>query len=102
MSIVIKVEANGEARTVRLEGALDLETADEAKQAIKRLLEQGHVSLILDLEDLRYIDSTGLGVLIGAFKKVQERKGTFVLHTNPRIQRILDETRLSRIFQVQQ
>ena len=86
---------------VHLEGALDMETADEVKQAVKGLMEQGHVRLHLHLEALKYIDSTGLGVLIGAYKKVREREGRLILSTNPRIQHILEETRLAKIFEIQ-
>jgi len=101
VSISIKTGVNGEARTVHFAGALDMETASEAKQAIKGLLDGGHYHLHLHLEELKYVDSTGLGVLIGAYKKVREHNGSFVLHTNPRLQRILDETRLSKIFEIQ-
>ena len=58
-----------------------------------------HVQRGADLEKVRYIDSTGLGVLIGGLKRVREHGGTVnLVCTNPQIKKIFDITGLVKIF----
>ena len=54
---------------------------------------------VVDLENVRYIDSTGLGVLIGGLKRVREHSGAVnLVCTNPQIKKIFDITGLVKIF----
>jgi len=54
---------------------------------------------VISLEKVRYIDSTGLGVLIGGLKRVREHGGSVnLVCTNPQIRKIFDITGLVKIF----
>ena len=56
---------------------------------------------MINLEKVRYIDRTGLGVLIGALKKVREHNGRILLVcTNPQIKKIFNITGLVKIFEI--
>ncbi len=86
-------------RVVDLNGEIDVYTSPKVKEAITELIDQGHYALIINLENVRYIDSTGLGVLIGGLKRVREHSGTVnLICTNPQIKKIFDITGLVKIF----
>ena len=100
MDIKVQVrEAQGETYVVDLNGEIDVYTSPKVKDAIGELIDKGHYNLVIDLEKVRYIDSTGLGVLIGGLKRVREHGGTVnLVCTNPQIKKIFDITGLVKIF----
>jgi anti-sigma B factor antagonist len=84
---------------VDLNGEIDVYTSPKVKEAISDLIDKGHYSIVINLENVRYIDSTGLGVLIGGLKRVREHSGTVhLVCTNPQIRKIFDITGLAKIF----
>jgi anti-sigma B factor antagonist len=92
-------ESDDDAYVVELSGEIDVYTSPKVKDAISELIDQGHYNLIINLEKVRYIDSTGLGVLIGGLKRVREHGGSVSLVcTNPQIKKIFDITGLVKIF----
>ena len=100
MDIKVQVrEADDDAYVVELGGEIDVYTSPKVKDAITELIDQGHYNLVINLEKVRYIDSTGLGVLIGGLKRVREHGGTVnLVCTNPQIKKIFDITGLVKIF----
>src|SRR5579859_6307596 len=88
-----------EATVVDLTGEIDVYTSPKVKETITDLIDKGHYNLVINLENVRYIDSTGLGVLIGGLKRVREHGGTVnLVCTNPQIKKIFDITGLVKIF----
>jgi anti-sigma B factor antagonist len=84
---------------VRCSGRLTIETAPRLKDEIKRLLPECRV-ITLDLTDLSYIDSAGLGVLVGAY--VSTRKADCqlrLINLNQRVKDLLGLARLTSIFE---
>ena len=77
---------------VRLKGELDHHTAEEFRDFVDRGLENNPVKhLILDLTHLSFMDSSGIGVLIGRFKKVNFRGGKVaVVNENKQVSRVLE------------
>ena len=100
MDIKVNVrESEGDAYVVDLSGEIDVYTSPKVKDATTELIDQGHYNLVINLEKVRYIDSTGLGVLIGSLKRVREHGGAVTLVcTNPQIKKIFDITGLVKIF----
>jgi len=89
----------GDTYVVDLNGEIDVYTSPKVKDAIGDLIDKGHYNLVINLEKVRYIDSTGLGVLIGGLKRVREHGGTVnLVCTNPQIKKIFDITGLVKIF----
>jgi len=89
------------AQAVEIQGEIDVYTSPRVKETVNELIEKGHYHLIINLEGVRYIDSTGLGVLIGALKKVREQSGRILLVcTNPQIKKIFNITGLVKIFEI--
>jgi len=84
---------------VDLNGEIDVYTSPKVKEAIMGLIDAGNYALVINLENVRYIDSTGLGVLIGGLKRVREHSGAVnLVCTNPQIKKIFDITGLVKIF----
>jgi anti-sigma B factor antagonist len=80
---------------------LDGSSAADARNTLDALLAGGHHRIVIDLGPLDFIDSSGLGFLVTAFRRVKEVGGRFCLcGVGPRIQTILDVTRLAEVLPV--
>src|SRR5437762_14336133 len=75
-----------------LGGEVDVYTSPRLKQEMVDLLNKGTVKLVIDLSSVEYLDSTGLGVLIGGLKRAREREGDLRL--------IRDHLRLLRLAEL--
>ncbi|MGH9059811.1 MAG: STAS domain-containing protein [Acidimicrobiales bacterium] len=82
---------------VALEGDLDTLSVPVLRQAIHSLYDAGHFGLTFDLTNLHFIDSSGIGALVEAWRKGQESGGR-VTATNPTtaVRRLMDVTGISR------
>ena len=69
-----KVEDNEKTKIVHLDGEIDMDVADKARQTILPLIEAGH-DVHLNLSKVTYMDSSGISVLIES-KKLSEKKNT--------------------------
>jgi len=86
---------------IQLGGEVDVYTSPRLKQEMVDLLNRGLVNLVVDLNAVEYLDSTGLGVLIGGLKRAREREGDLrLICDNMRILRIFEITGLTKIFDV--
>ena len=86
---------------IELGGEVDVYTSPRLKQEMVDLLNRGMVNLVVDLNGVEYLDSTGLGVLIGGLKRAREREGDLrLICDNMRILRIFEITGLTKIFDI--
>ena len=85
---------------VKIIGELDHHTAEEIRNSIDFKLDNSSVKNILfDFSDLTFMDSSGIGVLMGRYKKVSKRKGQVgIYHINPQIRRIFEISGLPGIL----
>lgn len=91
----------GETEAVDIDGEIDVSTSPRIKDILNTLIDTGHHNLVLNLERVRYIDSTGLVAFISALKRVREKQGKIVLIcTNPHILKIFNITGLSNVFEI--
>ncbi len=99
LGIDLKTEDGGGTLVFKLRGSLDLATAPTVRAALTEATEKGSHHLIVDLSQLEFLDSTGLGVLIGAHRRAVERGGSFrlVVSHGP-IERLLNITGLVTVF----
>jgi anti-sigma B factor antagonist len=89
------------ATVVRISGRLDASTASDVKTTLHELIEEGNSRLILSLSDLEFIDSSGLGILVGCLRRCSSRGGDLYLAEVPEIVRsVLELTRLTRVFRL--
>ena len=68
-----------EVHILRLEGYVDAHTFTEFEEELTKLVENGQHHLLLDLEKLTYINSTGLGLLMATFRQVRQYSGDLVI-----------------------
>jgi len=81
---------------IRVAGELDVATAGELRTAVGRVLDTGSRRLIVDLHELDFIDSTALGVLVAALKRLEAREGALTIRRPTRAAlRVLEMTGLS-------
>ncbi|HEY3378868.1 MAG TPA: STAS domain-containing protein [Armatimonadota bacterium] len=86
---------------LRLSGELDLRNVPEVRKAIRALIDEGLVNIIINLSNLEFIDSSGLGVLVGGLARVREKQGAIKLAcSNRRILRVFEMTRLTQLFDI--
>ena len=64
------------ARLIRVGGYLDFDLAPQFKKCVVRRIEEGDRLIIIDLSDVGFIDSTAIGVLVGALKRLREVGGS--------------------------
>lgn len=80
MSLDITTAATDGGALVSVVGEVDVSCADELRAAIDAQLSQGlDGEFVVDLSQVPYIDSTGIGVLVGAAHRAQEAGGTLVV-----------------------
>jgi anti-sigma B factor antagonist len=87
---------------VAVHGELDVDGAPELRRAlIEAIDEQPGRPLVVDLEGVDFIDSAGLGVLVGGLKRAKDGEGELVLvATGQSVLRVLELTGLTRVFAI--
>ncbi|MGL5634558.1 MAG: anti-sigma F factor antagonist [Sarcina sp.] len=87
---------------VSLDGELDHHTAHELRIKIDDRIDRFDVkNLILDFSDVTFMDSSGIGVVIGRYKKLSVRKGTIkIANVSKNIKRIFDLSGICKVINV--
>jgi anti-sigma B factor antagonist len=89
----------GDCAVLRVAGEIDVYTAPELRQRVISLIDDGALHIIADLRAVDFLDSTGLGALVGSLKRVRMREGSLDLVTNGgRILQVFKLTGLTRVF----
>jgi anti-sigma B factor antagonist len=101
MDLRIEVSTHGRWTVVEVGGEIDVATAPRLRERIITLVNDGAHHLVISLEGVDFIDSTGLGVLISGLKRTRTRGGELTLVcTEPRILKVFDITGLLSVFAV--
>jgi len=102
LNLTIDIQApEAQTRIIHLEGEVDVYTSMQLKQDIARIIEEGVKFIVLNLSKVEYLDSTGLGVLIGSLKRLRENGGNLVVVSpSVRIMRVFEITGLFKIFNI--
>ncbi len=100
MRLVTSQRFTDDAAVIGLSGDLDLATAPELRTALHEALTE-RTKIVVDLAELRFLDSTGLGVLVGALKRVKAHDGSLSLVcTEDKILKIFKITGLTKVFPI--
>lgn len=87
---------------VSLSGEVDIYTSQELKDNLYRVVESNKKDLIIDCKELNYIDSTGLGIFVGALKKAKQyEKKITIINLKENIKKLFIITGLDKIFEVE-
>ncbi|MHB9133222.1 MAG: STAS domain-containing protein [Armatimonadota bacterium] len=86
---------------VEVQGEMDMHTSPRAKAVMIELIEQGCSHLLINLHRTVYIDSTGLGTLVGLMRRAREQGGEVrLIAPSPQVRRLLEITRLTNAFAI--
>jgi len=104
MSLEIKYSKTSENNYIEIKpiGEIDIYTSPEFKIKVIELVETKEINIIINGEELEYIDSTGLGVLMSIYKKIQENNLKIkIINLKPNIYKLFDITGLNKVFDIQ-
>ncbi len=86
---------------VRLNGRLDATASPNVKATLRTLLEKNHLNIIVDLEEVPFIDSSGLASLVSGLRLAREKGGNIVLSgLQSQTQIVFRLTMLDRVFPI--
>ena len=93
---------DGAVTIITVKGDLVIGDAEtNFKKTVTRLLEEGHVNLLVDLSAVGFLDSSGLGALVRALTNSQKEGGqTKLLNAGPQIRKLLQMTKLDSVFEI--
>ena len=102
MEIQVTYDARDNKILAQMEGDLDLNSVNELKRVMDEAISTNKTDVSVDCAELRYIDSTGLGVLVSILKKVKEYGGKMqILELKPYLFKIFDVTGLTNVFEIE-
>jgi anti-sigma B factor antagonist len=101
VTITIEGAVSGGLAAVAVRGELDIRSAPDLRAWLAKALDDGAVQLVIDLDAVAFMDSSGLGVLVGAHKRLVRIGGRLhVVGVSPAVARLLSITGLARVFDV--
>ena len=103
-SQIYELKERGDQAVVRMVGELDMATAPKLRETVIKLLQPtlGVGVVILDLSEVTFVDSTGLGVLAASRQRVEREGGALVLRApRPNTVKVLEVTGLDRVFVIE-
>ncbi|MFA5844944.1 MAG: STAS domain-containing protein [Coriobacteriia bacterium] len=101
MELEIATEKDGSSCVLALSGEVDVYTAPTLKDRLVSVVDDGCVDIVVDLEKVAFIDSSGLGVLVGGLRRAREKDGSLrLICTQDSILKIFRITGLDKVFPV--
>lgn len=98
---IVKKQREDDLWKVSISGEMDINSYSEVKEELNSMVEKDAVDIEIDCANLSYIDSTGIGVLIGILKKLKKYdKKIFIINTKENIRRLFNITGLDKIFDI--
>ena len=94
-------EGPGPYTVLAVKGEVDVYTAPRLREKLVELVSQGKHQIVVDLEAVEFLDSTGLGVLVGGLKRLRSHDGDLSLVcTHSRILKVFEITGLTKVFSI--
>jgi anti-sigma B factor antagonist len=85
--------------SIKLVGEVDVANANKFREALAESYEEQGADIVLDASELSYIDSTGLGIVIGAYGRMKERGHSIsIKDARQNVKKLLQITSLDKIF----
>lgn len=99
MELSLSTRTQGDHAVLSVGGEIDVYTAPQLRQRLIELVEQGSQHIVVDMEQVEFLDSTGLGVLVGGLKRVRALDGSLrLVCAQERILKIFRITGLEKVF----
>lgn len=96
-------DSEKKAWNVKLKGEVDIYTSNEFKENLQQISSEGEIyDIHMDFSELDYIDSTGLGILIGVLKRLKQNdKDVYIINPKNNIKKLFSITGLDKIFKME-
>lgn len=99
--LTLETQPRGAATVVKAAGDLDLATADRLRETLEALIAGRYTRLVVDLTEVPFVDSTGLGALVSGLRASARAGGSLKLAApGEAVMRVLTLTRMDRLFDV--
>jgi len=104
VSLAIDLEVKHNVLCIRLTGELDHHTAEELREQVTNIIESQAIHhILLNLENLSFMDSSGLGVILGRYKQIKNLGGEMVVCSiSPAVKRLFEMSGLFKIIRLEQ
>lgn len=101
MDLSVTSREQGGRTVVEVSGEIDVYTAPVLRERLNDLVGEGHHHLVVDMEKVDFLDSTGLGVLVGGLKRVRSHDGSLhLVCTQEKILKVFRITGLTKVFPI--
>jgi anti-sigma B factor antagonist len=101
VDLSLETRNEGDWTVISVGGEIDVYTAPKLRESLVDLVNAGRYFLVVDVEKVDFLDSTGLGVLVGALKRVKAHDGSLSLVcTQDKILKIFKITGLTKVFPI--
>ena len=101
MDLEIGTSVAGGRTVVSVAGEVDVYTAPQLREHLDHEIDAGHHDLVVDLTNVTFMDSTGLGVLVGRLKQIRLHDGSMLLVcTHDRVLKVFVITGLDKVFAI--
>jgi anti-sigma B factor antagonist len=101
MDLSLDVTERNGYTVLAVHGEVDVYTAPRLRERLVELVSQGKNQIVVDLEGVDFLDSTGLGVLVGGLKRLRSHDGDLTLVcTQQRILKVFEITGLTKVFAI--
>jgi len=99
---ILNYEVEEGKHIIRIDGEVIFENSNKIKEKAKNIIKENDIqSLIIDLTDTSYLDSSGIGTILSLFKFMRDRSGKLLI-TNPndKVKRVFEVTKLNQILDI--
>jgi len=101
MALFTEVKKGEDSIVLKLNDNINSQTIEEFEETLKGYVKSGILKIVIDLKDIEFISSQGLGVLVINYKPLAEKEGFIaLLNLNDSIKRVMEITRLDKVITV--
>ena len=101
MDLSVTTREEGGRTIVEVGGEIDVYSAPTLRDRLNGLVAEGHHDLVVDMQGVEFLDSTGLGVLVGGLKRVRTQHGSLQLVcSQERVLKVFRITGLTKVFAI--
>ncbi|PID54123.1 MAG: anti-sigma B factor antagonist [Micrococcales bacterium] len=101
MDLTVTNREQGDRSVVAVQGEIDVYTAPVLREHLNELVADGRHHLVIDMTEVEFLDSTGLGVLVGCLKRIRAQDGTLALVCHEeKILKVFRITGLTKVFPI--
>jgi len=101
VDLSLSTRAESGRTVVEVAGEIDVYTAPKLREQLAELVDAGRHDIVVDMQRVEFLDSTGLGVLVGGLKRIRQHDGSMnLVCTQERILKIFRITGLTKVFPI--